>query len=280
MSVRANELASRRPPRPPIRASSQPAQPVPSNLSYEPISLDMLTEIPQEAIEKFRVYLGTIPFVYNDYSLSILGRQLNTEGDICMFFDSSVLLAVWPVALAMVPTVRDADLVLASEKTYNGVHPIRPDTSIVAYNDDTTSTTLAKIEYKGPRSLATFRNVIRAYFDGRAIQMPASWNIVTRQLRKYAEVAGCRSVLCSDGSDAYIFIFPADESSKEVEFLLASNDASNNGTSLTLREAVLFLICVGIQHNSPFTLRYVYTHLCPTCRVCCCLIYCSFLELC
>ena len=83
-------------------------------------------------------------------------------------------------------------------------------------------------------------------------------------MRKYAKVAGCRSVLCSDGSDAYVFVFPADESSEEVRFLRASDDASNDGTSLTLREAVLFLICLGIQHNSPFTLRYVY---------------CSFLEL-
>jgi len=266
MSVRANELASRRPPQPSLRASSHAVESAASNMMYKPISLDILIETPEEVIENFRAYLSTIPFLYNNYAVSVLGRQLKTEGDVRTFFDSSILLPVWPVALAMVPTVRVADLVLASENTYNGVHPSRPDTSIIAYNGtSSSSTTMAKIKYEGPRGLAGFRNVIRAYFEQRVIQVPESWNIVTRQLRKYAEVAECRSVLCSDGSDAYIFLFPADESSEEVQFLMASDDASNDGASLTLREAVLFLIMLGIMHNSPFTLRYVY---------------CSFLELC
>jgi hypothetical protein len=101
-----------------------------------------------------------------------------------MFFDSSVPLAVWPVALAMVLTVRDADLVLMSEKTYNGVHSSRPDISIIAYDgtpDD--HTTIAQIWHKRPRTLEAFRNVIRAESEGINIIPPADWNVVTRQLR-------------------------------------------------------------------------------------------------
>jgi len=279
MSLRANELASRRPPQPPIRASSQPAQSAASNEVYEPISMDTLIEIPQEDIQDFLDYLGTIPFRYNDSAPSILGRHLKTEGDVRTFFDSSVVLVVWPVALAMVPTIRNVDMVLMSEKTYNGVHPFRPDTNIITYDGTRISGTVAGIECKGPRDLDGFRNVIRAYLQRTIIQLPLSWNRVTRQLRKYAAMTGCRSILCSDGSDANIFVFPRDESSEEVQFLHASDDALNNGTTiLTLREAVLFLIYLGIRLDSPFTHRYVYTRLCPTCRVYCCLIYCSNLR--
>jgi hypothetical protein len=281
MSLRANELASRRPPQPRIMASSEPVPSTASSEVYEPISLDMLFEIPQEDIQNFLDYLHTIPFLYNDTAPSVLGRHMVTEGDVRTFFDSSVLLVVWPVALAMVPTVRNADLVLLSENTYNSVHLSRPNTSIITYDGTRPSSTVAQIECKGPRGLDGFRNVICAYLQGRSIQTPESWNVVTRQLRKYAAMYGCRSILCSDGSDAYIFVF---KSAEQVQFLhasdAASDDASNNGARrLTLREAVLYLIYLGIRLDSPFTHRYVYTHLCPTCRVCCCLIYCSILEL-
>jgi len=278
MSLRANELASRRPPQPPIRVSSQPAQSAASNEVYEPIRMDMLIEIPKEDIQNFLDYLGTIPFHYNDSAPSILGRHLKTEGDVRTFFDSSVVLVVWPVALAMVPTVRNVDMVLMSEKTYNSVYLSRPDTSIITYDGTRISGTVAGIECKGPRGLDGFRNVIRAYLQGTIIQLPLSWNRVTRQLRKYAAMTGCRSILCSDGSDAYIFVFPRDESSEEVQFLHASDEASNGTRILTLREAVLFLIYLGIRLDSPFTHRYVYTRLCPACRAYCCLIYCSNLR--
>jgi hypothetical protein len=265
--MQAYRLASFEPPQPPIRAISLPAPPSVSNDVYYPISLDTLIEISPEDIQIFRDYLRSIPFCYNDPTPSILGRQLVTEGDVRMFFNSSVLLAVWPVALAMVPKVRTADLVLTSEKTYEGVYSSRPDASIIAYNATPQPTAIGQIEYKGPQALEAFKNVIRAVSEGRSIMTPTSWDIVTRQLRKFATVTKCRSILCSDGSDAYIFVFPTSESSdgEEVHFLWSSKDRTG---SLTLREAVLFLAYLGIKLSSPFSHRYVYTHLCPTCRVC------------
>ena len=224
---------------------------------YEAISLNTLVEIAPQDIEGFHDYLRTIPFRYRDPAPEVLGRQLTTEGDTRMFFDSSILLAVWPVALAMVPTVRNADLVLRSEKTYQGVHSSRPDISIIAYDDTPNENlTVAQIEYKGPRGLEAFRNVIRAVSEKRIIAPPPDWTVVTRQLRKYATETGCCSILYSDESDAYIFIFPVDDSSDQIRYLHASNDGTG---SLTLREAVLFLIYAGIRLNSPFTLRYVLT---------------------
>ena len=171
-----------------------------------------------------------------------------------MFFESSILLAVWPVALAMVPTVRDADLVLTSENTYHSVHSSRPDISIIAYDGTEYPKTVAQVEYKGPRALEAFRNVVRAESERRNIIPPEEWTTATRQLRKYAKDTGCRFILCSDESGGYIFVFPRNESSEQVHFLWASNDGTG---SLTLREAVLFLIYLGINFNSPFTLRYV-----------------------
>jgi len=251
--MRANELVSRRPPQPQIMASSDPVQSAAANLNYEPISLDMLREISQEHIQNFFDYLSTIPFRYNDSAPSVLGRHLMTEADVRMFFDSSILLVVWPVALAMVPTVRNADLVLA-----NRPHPSRPDTCIVAYNGSRHPPTVAQIECKGPQGLDGFKNVFRAYFQGRAIQTPNCWNHVTRQLRKYVKTTTCRAILCSDASDAYIFVFPPDESSSQVvQFVLASDDASNVNASLTLREAVLYLVYLGIGLESTFSCRYV-----------------------
>ena len=278
----ASDLASISRPQPPIRAFSQPPPSADVNEDYDEICLDTLSKIPPRDIDEFRNYLRTIPFRYKDPAPSVLGRHLATEGDVRMFFDSSVLLAVWPVALAMVPIVRDADMVLTSEKTYQGVNSSSPDISIIMY-DGTKEIgsrnlgTVALIENKGPQGLGAFRNVVRAESERRIIATPLDWTLVTRQLRKYAAETRCRCILCSDESDAYFFLFPADESSEQVEFLHASNDGTG---SLTLREAVLFLIYYGISKISKFTLRYVHTHLCLACRVCCYLIYCSVLELC
>jgi hypothetical protein len=253
--MQASRLASIEPPRPPIRAVSQPVSSSVSNDFYEEISLDTLVEVPPENIQSFRNYLRGIPFRYNDIIPTVLGRHLERDGDVRLFFDSSIVLAVWPVALAMTPTIRAADLVLTSEKPYNSS---RPDISVLAYSGEptATATAVAKIEIKGPQGLAAFRPVIQSVLDNRVIAQPVSWTLVTRQLRKYAQM--CRSVLCSDGSDAYVFIFPPDESEETIYFLWSWADGTG---PLTLREAVLFSIYCGIRLNAPFELRYVYTHL-------------------
>jgi hypothetical protein len=200
-------------------------------------------------------YLRRIPFRYNDIIPTVLGRHLEGEGDV-FFFDSSIVLAVWPVALAMTPTIRAADLVLTSEKPYDS---LRPDISVVAYPGQLQPpTAVAQIEVKGPQGLAAFRPVIQSILDDRVIVEPISWTVVTRQLRRYAQMTPCRSVLCSDGSDAYVFIFPPNESEESIYFLWSWGDGTG---PLTLREAVLFLIYYGIRLNAPFELRYVYSHL-------------------
>ena len=173
MRFQAHELASIRPPPPPIRATSNPSQSTVSNNDYGPIEMEMLVEIPPEDIAGFRHYLQTIPFLYNDLVPSILGRQLVTEADVRMYFDASIVLAVWPVALAMVPIVRTADLVLTSENTYNSPeHSSRPDVSIVAYDGTADQPPIGHIEYKGPQGLEDFKNVFRAWSEGTRIQLP------------------------------------------------------------------------------------------------------------
>ena len=252
MSLSASLLASRQPQPPPIRASSDPTPSAPVNIEYREIYQQTLSRIPPRDIQEFRDYLHTIPFRYNDPAPLVLGRHLKTEADAHMFFDSSILLAVWPVALAMVPIVRDADLVLTCENRYRGVHSSHPDISITMYDGTTDVGTVALIENKGPEGLSAFRDVIRAESEGRTIATPNDWDVVTRQLRKYSTEIGCRCILCSDESDAYLFVFPVDESSEQVWFIHASND--DTGT-LTMREAVLFLVYFGIRQNSKFTLR-------------------------
>ncbi|KAN0067019.1 hypothetical protein V8E54_014943 [Elaphomyces granulatus] len=245
----ASRLASIEPPRPPIRAVLRPVPSTVSNISYEEISLGTLVKVPREDIQSFRDYLRGIPFRYNDIIPTVLGRHLDTEGDVRLFFDSSIVLAVWPVALAMPPTIRAADLVLTSEKLHDSS---RPNMSVVAYSGHPTATAVAQIEIKGPQGLAAFRPVIQSVLDRRVIMQPVDWTVVTRQLRKYAQDTHCRSVLCSDGLDAYVFIFPPDESEETISFIWSWSDSSG---PLTLREAVLFSIWYGIQLNAPFELR-------------------------
>jgi hypothetical protein len=254
----ASRLASIEPPRPPIRAVLRPVPSTVSNISYEEISLGTLVKVPREDIQSFRDYLRGIPFRYNDIIPTVLGRHLDTEGDVRLFFDSSIVLAVWPVALAMPPTIRAADLILTSEELYDSS---RPDMSVLAYSGPAAGqpTAVAQIEIKGPQGLAAFRPVIQSVLDRRVIMQPVDWIVVTRQLRKYAQDTFCRTVLCSDGFDAYVFIFPPDESVETVYFIWSWSD--NSASPLTLREAVLFSIWYGIQLNAPFKLRYVYTHL-------------------
>jgi hypothetical protein len=146
----------------------------------------------------------------------------------------------------MVPTIRAADLVLTSEKPYNSM---RPGISVLAYSGQP-PTAVAQIEIKGPQGLAAFRPVIQSVLDDRVIAEPVPWIDVTRQLRKYAQRARCRSVLCSDGSDAYVFLFPPIGSEEETIYFLWS--WSDGRGPLTLREAVLFSIYCGIDLNAPF----------------------------
>ncbi|KAN0066722.1 hypothetical protein V8E54_015192 [Elaphomyces granulatus] len=249
--MQASVLASIEPPRPPIRAVSRPVPSTVSNSnsSYEEINMDTLVEVPPENLQSFRNYLQGIPFRYKDIIPTVLGRHLEREGDVRLFFDSSIVLAVWPVALAMTPTIRAADLVLTSEKPYDSS---RPDISVFAYSGQLPATAVAQIEIKGPQGLAAFRPIIQSVLDHRVIAQPVSWTLVTRQLRKYAQETLCCSVLCSDGFDAYVFIFPPDESEETIYFIWSWSDGAG---PLTLREAVLFSIYCGIRLNAPFELR-------------------------
>jgi hypothetical protein len=223
-----------------------------SNSFYREIDTDTLTPISSEAIQSFRNYLRGIPFRYHDVILTPLGRQLKKEGDVRLFFDSSIVLAVWPVALAMPPTIRAADLILTSKELYDSS---RPDMSVLAYSGPAAGqpTAVAQIEIKGPQGLAAFKPVIQSILDHRAIEVPVDWIVVTRQLRKYAQDTLCRTVLCSDGFDAYVFIFPPDELEETIYFIWSWSDSASS--PLTLREAVLFSIWSGIKLNAPFELR-------------------------
>jgi hypothetical protein len=89
----ASRIASIEPPRPPIRAVSQPVSSSVSNDDYEEISVDTLVKVPQADIQSFRDYLQHIPFRYNDVIHTVLGRHLEREGDVRLFFDSSRGLA-------------------------------------------------------------------------------------------------------------------------------------------------------------------------------------------
>ena len=83
--MQASVLASIEPPRPPIRAVSQPvSSSVSNNDDYEEISVDTLVKVPQEDIQCFRDYLQHIPFRYNDVIHTVLGRRLEREG-MCAF---------------------------------------------------------------------------------------------------------------------------------------------------------------------------------------------------
>lgn len=212
-------------------------------------------------IQRFRDYLRTIPFRYSDTSPTILGRELTIE-DVRTFFDSSILLVVWPVILAMVPTIRNVDLRLASESPLPGAVKHRPDATIYACGTGYEAP-VAHIEYKAPQCLASFQEVVSQQVPEESDvsaspntseeSLSPAWVKITRQLRKYAE-NGSPTVLCSDGSEAYVFIFPDNDSSTDVLWLRASDDGS---AILTLRECVLFLLFFAINSGPHFNLRYV-----------------------
>lgn len=254
----ASTLAAVEPAMPPSIMASNPRPSTGVNLDYEPIEPTMLASVPPGDIQVFREYLQTIRFLFPEIAPTTLGRLQVTEEDIRMFFESSILLPVWPIALVMVPTAdeRNADLMLISDSTRRGLRPSRPDCTIGAYSGDLPSTPILNIEYKGPHALESFHRVLIAALEGRALQTPASWETVTRQLRKYVEMTNCRCILCSDGSEAYVFIFPPDDSQR----VYALRSARDGTGSLTLREAVLFAIYTGIELGSSFIHRFVYIH--------------------
>ena len=257
----ASALAAIKPQHPLISTARNPAQSTAANDDYDPIEVSSLVPIALTEIQRFRDYLRTIPFRYPDTSPTILGRELTIEGDVRAFFDSSILLVVWPVILAMVPTIRNEDLRLAWESPLPGAVKHRPDVTVYLCGAGY-ETPITHIEYKAPECLSSFQEVVSQQVpeedvstssDTSEEDLNPAWIKITKQLTKYS-MNGSSNILCSDGSDAYIFIFPDNDESTDVLWVRASDDGS---AVLTLRESLLFLLFFAINSGPHLNLRYV-----------------------
>jgi hypothetical protein len=118
------------------------------------------TPVPQPEMLRFRSYLNTIPFDFHDHQPAIVGRMLESEGDVRLFLESAAVLPCWPIALSMIPAGRNFDLNLRSGKNYadRNTSDLSVLSAITVAGGGTVP--LLVVEFKGPGALSFCRNGI------------------------------------------------------------------------------------------------------------------------
>jgi hypothetical protein len=171
---------------------------------YDRILLETLVDVPDRDIANFRRFLGTIPFQFAEIPLTTEGLYLENEADVRMFLEPALVLACWPIILAMMEKEgRDFDLALRSEKTKAGTGA-RPDVSVlkaykpVSASNDSVSlklSPLSAVEYKGPDVLG---NVVNDQDLTVRRRDNDDWDTVASQLRKHAILNNIKNVVIVD----------------------------------------------------------------------------------
>lgn len=122
------------------------------NREYDVILENTLRTFSPQDVQSFRAWLESVPFNFDEITQTTTGRVFESEGDVRLFFEPAVIIACWPVILAMAPTVanRNYDLAFRSERTLGDRS--RPDISILKLlhgeNDTFTYSPISVVEFK------------------------------------------------------------------------------------------------------------------------------------
>lgn len=127
------------------------------NQEYDVIPGNTLRTFPHQEVQSFQAWPKPVPFGFDEITQTTTGGVFESEGDVRLFFEL-VVIACWPIILAMTPTVanRNYDLALRSDRTLQGKS--RPDISILKLlrgeNDTFTYSPVSAVKFKAPGVLS------------------------------------------------------------------------------------------------------------------------------
>jgi hypothetical protein len=239
------------------------------NVEYDGILPETLRQFSSQRIASFKSWLRTVPFNYNEIRHSTLGHYMENEGDVRMYIEPAIILACWPIVLAMVgKDSRQFDMAIRSEKTL--VQPqsrTRPDLSIFklqrsrlaftdSLNPELELLLTSVVEYKGPgvlRDIVSFGELAVGGVDND------DWDTATAQIRKYAELNNVNGVVVVDDKWLVYFHFtdPKDTGA-DCLYLVSSVGTPPPGfhPAMTARETFLLSAFNGLIAKNT-SIRYV-----------------------
>ncbi|KAA8904608.1 hypothetical protein FN846DRAFT_952283 [Sphaerosporella brunnea] len=213
------------------------------NAEYDEILPETLVEVANSDIADFRRFLGTIPFQFAEIPLTTEGLYLENEADVRMFLEPALVLACWPIILAMVEKDgRDFDLALrAGTGAQPDVSILKLYTPVSAGNGSVSLQLgpLSAVEYKGPDVLG---NVVKDQDFTLRRRDNDDWDTVASQLRKYAIRNKVKNVVFVDNRWLiYLHFTKATDIGAECRYVVSSI-AGQGRARMTARETLLFSI--------------------------------------
>lgn len=235
---------------PPSLSVSQAHQSSSSNSKVDPILKETLSVIDSRDVANFKDYLQSLPFVFDDLKSCIIGTTLQSEADVKYFYDTNLVQACWPVALAMVPEDHCFDLRLQCEKFLHGL--TRPDMSISVIRQSRPgmldkSEVFLSLEFKAPGACQFITSADLSEND--------DWETVGRQIRKYAVANHVRYTLIQD--DAFLIYLHFEDLTNidaTVTYAIAAAGTAGSQYPMSQRELFLYAFAEGLKHKTE-TLR-------------------------
>lgn len=231
------------------------------NHDYDVILGNTLRAFPHEDVQSFRAWLDSIPFNFNEITQTTMGRVFESEGDVRLFFESAVIIACWPIILAMAPAAanRNYDLALRSEKTLRGRS--RPDISILKLlrggNDAFTYNPISIVEFKAPGVFS------RVCISGNInVDAADDWDIISGQIRKYAICNQMQNVVVVDDQwGIFIHFSNPHDISAVCNYMIAPVGTRTTASNLSMALRELFLFSVFKNFLVQTQIRYAVSSL-------------------
>jgi len=160
---------------------------------------------------------------------------MRNEADVRAWIHTHIIAPIAPVVLAMLPQPRSYDILFLQELT-SRCGEARVDMTI-SWRCTGGRGELVLIEYKAP-------SVVGNSIKGTENR---DWDLMTRQVRKYAVLYKCRRVILMDEKVALLFCF---QNAEDENSAVYRADAVAGGvTSFTVRELVTFAVWMAITER-------------------------------
>lgn len=208
-----------------------PSQSSASNVNHGEIISATLEMVGAADLAEFRAWLQSVQGTFAEILLCTMGMYFESEVDIRMFFEPGMILACWPIVLAMAEKDgRNYDWSLRSEKTMTSSY-CRPDVTISKMYGSTTQGYLNPaslrllpiriVEFKGAGAFSAFMGA-----SGQLHQLHLDdsddWIVITAQIRKYSFENHVKDVLFIDDKWCiYVHFTDVEDLQASVQYLVA-----------------------------------------------------------
>lgn len=243
---------------PPSFSVSRAYQPSATTNDFDPILKETLSLVASRDVAAFKTYLKSLPFAFNDSMSCIAGTTFQSKADVRFYYDTNLIQACWPVALAMVPVERQFDLRLQCEQVlHEQTHPdmcisvVRQSRipsgdmsiSVLRQPRPHDSDVCLCLEFKAPGACQFVTSADLSEND--------DWEMVGRQIRKYAGLNHVRHILIQDDKFLiYIHFEDPDSIDATVTYAFAAAGAAGSQYPMSQRELFLYAFAQGLKHKT------------------------------